>query len=131
MAGEQVPSRANEVSQTMRNPPMPLQTKLATASDARPGANRVNRLVLAALGDRRVISVQNPVRLDNGSEPQPDIAVLHAGAERLGAPTPHASEVLLLIEVADSTLHEDRATRRHCTRRVVFQNIGSLTSSTK
>jgi Uma2 family endonuclease len=70
--------------------------------------NRLNRLLGLALGERGVVSVQNPVRLDNGSEPQPDIAVLRPGADDFGAPTPSASEVLLLIEVADSTLYEDR-----------------------
>jgi len=70
--------------------------------------NRLNRLLVAAVGDRGVVSVQNPVHLDKGSEPQPDIAVLRPGADDLGAPTPRASEVLLLIEVADSTLYDDR-----------------------
>ena len=70
--------------------------------------NRLTRLLVAAVGDRGVISVQNPVRLDNESEPQPDLAILTPGADDLGAPTSRASEVLLLIEVADSTLHEDR-----------------------
>lgn len=70
--------------------------------------NRLTRLLVAAVGDRGVVSIQNPVRLDKGSEPQPDVAVLGPGADDLGAPTPRASDVLLLIEVADSTLHEDR-----------------------
>ena len=70
--------------------------------------NRLNRLLMAAIGDRGVVSVQNPVRLDDVSEPQPDVAVLRPGADDIGAPIPRASDVLLLIEVADSSLHEDR-----------------------
>jgi Uma2 family endonuclease len=70
--------------------------------------NRLTRLLVAAVGDRGVVSVQNPVRLDDMSEPQPDVAVLRPGADDIGAPIPRASEVLLLIEVADSSLHEDR-----------------------
>lgn len=70
--------------------------------------NRLNRLLVAAIGDRGVVSVQNPVCLDDGSEPQPDVAVLRPGADDIGAPTPRASDVLLLIEVADSSLQEDR-----------------------
>lgn len=69
---------------------------------------RLTRLLIAAIGDRGVVSVQNPVRVDDGSEPQPDFAVLPPGADDFGAPTPRASEVLLLIEVADSSLREDR-----------------------
>lgn len=70
--------------------------------------NRLTRLLVAAVGDRGVVSVQNPVRLDDASEPQPDVAVLRPGADDIGAPIPRASDVLLLIEVADSSLHEDR-----------------------
>jgi Uma2 family endonuclease len=70
--------------------------------------NRLSRLLWKVVGDRGVVSVQNPVRLDTGSEPQPDIALLKPGADNIGAPTPHAAEVLLLIEVADSTLQDDR-----------------------
>ena len=70
--------------------------------------NRLTRLLVAAVGDRGVVSVQNPVRLDDLSEPQPDVAVLRPGADDIGAPIPRASDVLLLIEVADSSLREDR-----------------------
>ena len=70
--------------------------------------NRLNRLLIAAVADRGVVSVQNPVRLDDGSEPQPDVTVLRPGADDIGAPTPRAPDVLLLIEVADSSLCEDR-----------------------
>ena len=70
--------------------------------------NRLTRLLVAAGGDRGVMSVQNPVRPDEGSEPQPDLAVLRPGADDIGAPIPHPADVLLLIEVADSTLREDR-----------------------
>jgi Uma2 family endonuclease len=68
--------------------------------------NRLNRLLAMAVGDRGVISIQNPVRLDKASEP--DVAVLRPGADDLGAPIPGPSDVLLLIEVADSTLRDDR-----------------------
>ena len=70
--------------------------------------NRLNRLLSALLADRAVISVQNPVRLDDGSEPEPDVAVLKPRADDYETATPRPSDVLLVIEVADSTLRQDR-----------------------
>lgn len=35
--------------------------------------NRLNRLLSALLAGRGLVSVQNPVRLDGGSEPEPDV----------------------------------------------------------
>lgn len=93
--------------------------------------NRLTRLLGAAIGDRGVVSVQNPVHLDNGSEPQPDVAVLPPGADNFGAPTPRASEVLLLIEVAESLFARTAMRRHHCTRRVAFRSTGFSTWLTR
>ncbi len=49
-------------------------------------------------------TVQNPIRLGPRSEPQPDLAVVRRG--RRGAAT--AADVLLVVEVADSSRHHDR-----------------------
>jgi len=38
--------------------------------------NRLNRLLVTAVGDLGVVSIQNPVALPPHSEPQPDIAIL-------------------------------------------------------
>jgi Uma2 family endonuclease len=61
--------------------------------------NRLTRLLPAVLGDRGVLSVQNPVRLDDGSELQPDVAVLEPRPEEYEAETPRAADVLLVIDV--------------------------------
>jgi Uma2 family endonuclease len=69
--------------------------------------NRIsNRLARRCL-DRAVVSVQNPVRLPD-SEPEPDITLLpdQGGGTFAGKPGP--SDVLLLIEVADTSLDHDR-----------------------
>ena len=42
---------------------------------------RLNRLLLVALVGRAAVSPQNPVRLDEGSEPQPDLAILRPRAD--------------------------------------------------
>lgn len=52
--------------------------------------------------------IQNPVRLDRSSEPQPDVAVLAPRDHRYRRAHPAPADVLLLIEVSDSTLRYDR-----------------------
>jgi Uma2 family endonuclease len=73
--------------------------------------NRLTRLLPAILGDLGVLSVQNPVRLDDGSEPQPDVAVLKPRPEEYETATPRAADVLLVIEVAETSLDDDRAVK--------------------
>jgi Uma2 family endonuclease len=70
--------------------------------------NRLTRLLPIVLAGRGMLSVQNPVRLDDGSEPEPDVAVLRPRADDYETATPRASDVLLIIEVADTSLVEDR-----------------------
>jgi Uma2 family endonuclease len=68
---------------------------------------RVNRLtrIFARCADINM-SIQNPVRLAPGLMPQPDMAILRLDASLDRKPVPE--EVLLLIEVADSSLAYDR-----------------------
>jgi Uma2 family endonuclease len=70
--------------------------------------NRLNRMLARALGDRATIAVQNPAVLDDWSEPQPDVTVLKPRADGYAARHPGPADVLLLIEVADSSVERDR-----------------------
>lgn len=71
--------------------------------------NRLARLWISRLGDRAVVQVQNPIELpEQLSEPQPDISLLRARADYYAAAHPLSADVLLVIEVADSTLRLDR-----------------------
>lgn len=69
--------------------------------------NKLTRRLVMELGERAIVSIQNPVILSSHDEPQPDAAVLAPSAE-LHSGNPVASDVLLLIEVSDSTLAYDR-----------------------
>lgn len=69
---------------------------------------RLNTLLADLVGKAGLVSVQNPVRLDDGSEPQPDLTVLRHRPDYYETETPGPSAVLLLIEVADTTLRYDR-----------------------
>ena len=43
--------------------------------------NALNRLMMSAVGNRGVVSVWNPIRLDDLSEPEPDASVLRPRAD--------------------------------------------------
>jgi Uma2 family endonuclease len=81
-------------------------------SDHSGTVNSLTRLLVLAVGDRGVVAVQNPVRLDDHSEPQPDFAVLRPRADDYRRATPVPADVLLIIEVADSSLAYDRTVKR-------------------
>ena len=75
-------------------------------------AGTVNGLVKAlvmACGDHAVVAVQNPVRLDRHSEPQPDFALLRPRADQYRTAHPGPADILALIEVANTSLRFDRA----------------------
>lgn len=63
-------------------------------------------LILAAKGTA-IVRVQGAIRLGTGSEPQPDIAVLKPRPDRYAKNQPTANDVLLVIEVSDTTLLHD------------------------
>jgi Uma2 family endonuclease len=68
----------------------------------------LTRLLTLLLQHSALVWVQNPIRLDNYSEPQPDLVVLKFRPDfyRNSLPTPE--DLLLVIEVADTTLEYDR-----------------------
>lgn len=70
---------------------------------------RLNKLFAPLLADRGDVWVQNPIYIDEWSEPQPDIALLKPGYFlNPQQQHPGPDDILLLIEVADSTLMTDR-----------------------
>jgi Uma2 family endonuclease len=68
----------------------------------------LNRTLTLSLQNVALIWVQNPIQLDERSEPQADVMVLKPRADfyRQSKPTP--ADVLLVIEVSDTTLEYDR-----------------------
>jgi hypothetical protein len=57
--------------------------------------------------DRAVVSVQHPVIISDRSVPQSDLAVLRARADDYSGSHPRVPDVLLVVEVSDSTLAFD------------------------
>lgn len=70
--------------------------------------SRLNHLLQSRLQGRAIVSVQNPVRLSEYSEPQPDLAVLKFRADFYSAEHPKPEDVLLLIEVCETSGEFDR-----------------------
>ena len=68
---------------------------------------RLNRLLSRLIGERGVISIQDPIRLDAHSEPQPDLAVLRPRPDYYATAHPEPKDVLLLVEVAETSAGYD------------------------
>ncbi|WP_041237856.1 Uma2 family endonuclease [Gloeothece citriformis] len=67
----------------------------------------VRRVFAQGLGETVLIRTQLPIRLNNYSEPEPDVAVVIPDELRYVAHHPYPEDILLLIEVADKTLKRD------------------------
>ncbi|MHB1770117.1 MAG: Uma2 family endonuclease [Minisyncoccota bacterium] len=61
-----------------------------------------------ALGDRAIVRVQGPVALPPDSCPEPDLAILRAREDFYAGAHPRPDDVLLVIEVSESSLDFDR-----------------------
>lgn len=59
-------------------------------------------------GDVAIVWVQNPVQVNDYSEPVPDVTLLKRRDDFYAQANPGPEDVLLLIEVSDSTLEYDR-----------------------
>ncbi len=60
---------------------------------------------------RALVSVQNPIRLTQHSEPEPDIAILRPRDDSYRRSHPEPADVLLVVEVADTSLAVDRSVK--------------------
>ena len=69
------------------------------------------RILVRAVGDRAIVRVQGSLTVDEGNRPQPDLMLLKLRdggyRDRPAGPT----DVLLIIEVSDSTLANDRGAK--------------------
>ncbi len=65
-----------------------------------------------ACAGRAIVWPQNPIRLDQWNQPQPDLAVLRRRADFYATGNrPGPADVLLVVEVADSSLRFDRTVK--------------------
>ena len=73
--------------------------------------NRTSHFLHKNIQSNGIISIQNSIRLPDYSEPQPDIVILKPRDDFYEHKFPQAEDVLLLIEVADSSLKYDQMTK--------------------
>jgi Uma2 family endonuclease len=66
---------------------------------------RLTKVFERVLGNKVFVSVQNPLRLDDYNEPEPDVVLFALEAMNR---QPTAKDALLVVEVSDSTLNLDR-----------------------
>jgi len=69
---------------------------------------KINYLFAEKLGSKVIIGVQDPIKLNNNSEPQPDIVLLKPRKDFYANDHPTVEDIFLLIEVADSSIDYDR-----------------------
>ena len=72
---------------------------------------RLTRQLVSRLGERAIVFVQSSVRMSDLSEPQPDIAVLVPRDDFYAGALPGPAAVLLVVEVADTTVGWDRGVK--------------------
>jgi Uma2 family endonuclease len=69
---------------------------------------RLNRLFNGRFAEDQVlVSIQDPIRIERYDEPQPDVALLRTRPDFYASATPTPADILLLVEVADTTLRTD------------------------
>ncbi len=73
--------------------------------------NALNKLLVITVGDRAGVTVQNPIVLDDRTEPQPDIALVRQPWRGYPDKHPQPEDVFLLIEVVDTSLETDRGAK--------------------
>lgn len=72
---------------------------------------RLLRFLSNALTDQYLIGAQDPIDLGEYSEPEPDLSILKYREDTYINSHPGATDILLLIEVADSSLEKDRTVK--------------------
>jgi len=69
---------------------------------------RLTNVFAFKFGKKAIIWVQNPIDLGNRSQPQPDLVILKPRDDFYEEALPTSANILLIIEVADSSLEYDR-----------------------
>lgn len=70
--------------------------------------NRLTSILVRFAAQNYVVSVQGPVRLDENSEPQPDLALLKPSPDFYANAHPTPDDILILIEVSETSAAYDR-----------------------
>jgi Uma2 family endonuclease len=70
--------------------------------------DRLNRLFVLATGESAIVRIQGTIRLSDFTAPQPDLVLLKPRDDFYATRLANAGDILLIIEVSDSSLRYDR-----------------------
>jgi Uma2 family endonuclease len=70
--------------------------------------NRTNDVFTSAFKGRAIVSIQNPLRLNNYNEPMPDIVLLKPRADYYASERHTPADTFLVVEVSDTTIRYDQ-----------------------
>jgi Uma2 family endonuclease len=69
--------------------------------------SRINMLLAPRLAGKYIVHVQSPIKLNDNSEPEPDLIVTPHRDDYYTTTGIYPKDILLLIEVSDTTLQRD------------------------
>ena len=81
---------------------MPKGTKHTSAN------SRIVRLFVRLFDEKVIVRSQDPIRLDDFSEPEPDVVLANWDENEYGENHPTPKDILLVMEISDTTLAYDR-----------------------
>lgn len=92
--------------------------------------DRLNRLFSTRVAEQATVRVQSPIRLGDWSEPQPDVALLRPRQDFYASAHPGPEDVLLVVEVAETSAAYDREVKvplyaRHGVPEVWLVDLGA------
>jgi Uma2 family endonuclease len=70
--------------------------------------DRLNRILVLLCATSAIVRIQSAIQLNDYTEPQPDLAVLRPRDDFYATAHPLAADILLVIEVADTSIDYDR-----------------------
>ncbi|HEY1308290.1 MAG TPA: Uma2 family endonuclease [Vicinamibacterales bacterium] len=86
-------------------------TKMTAGPRHSASLDRAARSFITKVGESAIVRVQGPVRLDLYNLPEPDLAVLRPRADFYVSNHPGPVDIMLVVEVAESSIDYDRETK--------------------
>ena len=86
--------------------------KMSIGSKHAGTVKRLGEMLRDLTRQQAIVSVQDPIDIDKYNEPEPDVALLKRRSDFYTESHPTPADVLLLIEVSDSTVETDREIKR-------------------
>ena len=100
-------------------------TKMAIGPRHGASVDRATRALVTTVDTSAIVRVQGSVRLDLFNEPEPDIVLLRPQADFYASAHPGPADILLIVEVAESSIDYDRDIKARVYARAGLPDTGS------